>query len=93
MYGMRTIQIKEAHTTTTTANHLEKIMTKFHVVRLDYSICKSDGTYRQTHQFSSHRKLEAAVKALEKCQREYNCVDIVNDAGEKVAFEYPQQQD
>lgn len=66
-------------------------MTKFHVVRLDYSIRKADGTCHQTHVFSSHRKLDAAVKALEKRQKEFNCVDIVNDAGEKVAFEYPQQ--
>ena len=68
-------------------------MTKFHVVRLDYSVRLAGGICNQTHQFLSHRKLDAAVKALVKRQREYNCVDIVNDAGERVAFEYPQQQD
>ena len=66
-------------------------MTKFHVVRLDHSIRKADGTCHQTHQFSSHRKLDAAVKSLVKRQKEYNCVDIVDDDGRRVEFEYPQQ--
>jgi len=63
--------------------------TKYHVVRLDYGIVNSDGHFHQTHHFSTHRSLSAAVKALGQRQREFNCVDIVDQSGAKVRFEYP----
>jgi hypothetical protein len=64
--------------------------TKYHVVRLDYGIRNSDGHFHQTHHFSVHRSLSAAVHALIRRQREFNCVDIVDQSGAKVPFEYPQ---
>lgn len=61
---------------------------KFHVVRLDYGIVNSDGAYHQTHHFSTHRTLDAAVKSFLKMQKSYNCVDIVDDSGMRVQFDY-----
>lgn len=62
--------------------------TKYHVVRLDYGIRNSEGNFHQTHHFSTHRTLSAAVKALVKRQNEFNCVDIVDNKGKKVDFNY-----
>jgi hypothetical protein len=62
--------------------------TKYHVVRLDYGIRNSEGNFHQTHHFSTHRTLSAAVKSFLKMQHSYNCVDIVDHTGKKVDFEY-----
>ena len=62
--------------------------TKYHVVRLDYGIKNSEGNFRQTHHFSTQRTLSAAVKSFLKMQHSYNCVDIVDQTGHKIKFDY-----
>ncbi len=57
--------------------------TYYHVVRLNYHLVKA-GHYHQTHHFSMHRTLAAAEKAAKKMQKIHNCVDIVDDSGEKI---------
>jgi hypothetical protein len=64
--------------------------TEYHVVRLDYGIRNSDGNYHQTHHFSNHRTLDAAVNSVMKTEKSYNCVAIVDQSGKKIKFEYPQ---
>jgi len=56
----------------------------YHVVRLDHGIKNGDGAYHQTHHFSQHLTLTAAVKKLLAAQKSYNCVDIVDDSGFQV---------
>ena len=60
---------------------------KYYVVRLDYGIVNSDGCFHQTHHFSMHRKISAALKSFEKHQKKYNCVDIVDFDGKCVSFQ------
>lgn len=59
-------------------------MSKYNVVRLNYAIKDSTGAFHQSHYFSSHRSLTAAVSSAEKLRRTYNCVDIVDENGKKV---------
>lgn len=56
----------------------------YHVVRLDLGIKNGDGAYHQTHHFSQHLTLTAAVKKLLAAMKSYNCVGIVDDAGFQV---------
>ena len=62
--------------------------TKFHVVRVEYGVVNSSGAYHQTHRFSTHRTLLAAIKSFLKMQKTFNCVDIVDDNGKAVPFDY-----
>jgi hypothetical protein len=60
---------------------------RYHVVRLNYGVRNSDGNFHQTHRFSTHRLLAQAVKSLEKMEKSYNCVAIVNQEGKKMKYE------
>lgn len=61
---------------------------EYHVVRLDYGIRNSEGHHHQTHHFSTHRTLDAAVQSFLNMQKSYNCVDIVDQYGKEMEFEY-----